>query len=76
MGAFYILGIVKRFEARSTQPLSQIQWVKRLNERIDLKQYTTTFAEYTAKGELKVEVFEENIETFYNKLVEITGDDT
>ncbi|MGY0694081.1 hypothetical protein ACW2QC_15085 [Virgibacillus sp. FSP13] len=75
MGAFYIFGIVGKFEAKSTQPLDQASWKRYLNERLDLKQYHTNFNDKTAEGELKKEVFEENIEDFYNKLVEITSDD-
>jgi hypothetical protein len=75
LGAFYILGIVKKFEAKSTQPLDQVNWNHYLNERLDTEQYTTTLADYTAKGELKEGVFEENIKIFYDKLIEMTGDE-
>lgn len=75
MGSFYILGIVNKFEAKSTSPLNQAHWEQYLNERLDLKQYTTTLADYTLKGELKKEVFKENIEDFYKKLIEISGED-
>lgn len=50
MGAFYILGIVSKFETRSTSPLDQAHWVKYLDERLDLKQYTTTLTDYTAEN--------------------------
>lgn len=76
MGAFYILGIVNKFEAKSTSPLGQIHWEQYVNERLDLEQYTTTLTDFTAKGKLKEGVFKENIESFYKKLVEITKDDT
>lgn len=75
MGSFYILGIVNKFEAASTSPLSQDYWEEYINERLDLKQYTVTLADHTAKGKLKEEVFKENIEDFYKKLIEITRDD-
>ena len=75
MGSFYILGIVNKFEAKSTSPLNQAHWEQYLNERLDLKQYTTTLTDNTVNGELKEEVFKENIEDFYKRLIEITGDD-
>lgn len=75
LGAFYILGIVNKFEEKSTSPLGQVHWEQYLNERLDLKQYTTTLTDYTVKGDLKKHVFKENIEDFYKKLVEMTGDD-
>ncbi|MDR4887518.1 hypothetical protein RGU12_08075 [Fredinandcohnia sp. QZ13] len=75
MGTFYVFGIVEKFEAKSTQPLEQVDWIRYLNVRLDLEQYLTNFDDKTAKGELKKEVFEKNIEDFYNKLVEITSDD-
>lgn len=75
MGSFYILGIVNKFEAKSTSPLNQAHWEHYLNERLDLKQYTTTLTDFTAIGELKEEVFKENIEDFYKRLIEITGED-
>lgn len=75
MGSFYILGVVNKFEAKSTSPLNQAHWEQYLNERLDLKQYTTTLTDQTAKGELKEEVFKENIEDLYKRLIEITGDD-
>src|SRR5690625_7352995 len=75
MGSFYILGIVNKFEAKSTSPLNQAHWEQYLNERLDLKQYTTTLADYTLKGELKKEVFKENSEDVYKKLIEISGED-
>ncbi|MHA6250330.1 hypothetical protein ACXYMZ_00180 [Oceanobacillus sp. CAU 1775] len=75
LGAFYILGIVNKFEAKFTNPLNQVHWEQYINERIDLEQYTTTLTDFTAKGELKERVFKENIESFYKKLVEITKDD-
>lgn len=75
MGAFYIFGVVEKFEAKSTHPLDQASWKQYLNERLDLRQYHTNFDDKTAEGELKKEVFEENIEDFYNKLVKITSDD-
>lgn len=75
MGSFYILGIVNKFEAKSTSSLNQAHWEQYLNERLDLKQYTTTLTDNTVNGELKEEVFKENIEDFYKRLIEITGDD-
>ncbi|WP_191126187.1 hypothetical protein [Cerasibacillus terrae] len=36
MGAYYILGIVKKFEAKSTQALDQVNWNQNLNERLDI----------------------------------------
>lgn len=75
MGAFYILGIINKFEAKFTNSLDQVHWEQYLNERIDLEQYTTTLTDFTVKGELKEGVFRENIESFYKKLVEITNDD-
>ena len=75
MGAFYIFGIVNKFEAISTSPLDQTHWEQYLKERLDLEQYTTTLTEYTAKGKLINGVFKDNIEGFYKKLVEITRDD-
>lgn len=75
MGAFYILGIVNKFEAKFTNPLDQVHWEQYINERLDLEQYTTTLTDFTAKGELKEGVFKENIDNFYKTLVEITKDD-
>lgn len=75
MGAFYILGIVKKFEAKSTQALDQANWNQNLNERLDMEQYAVNLTDYTATGVLKEGVFEQNIETFYDKLVEMTGDE-
>lgn len=75
MGTFYILGIVNKFEANSANQLDQSHWEQYLNERMDLKQYTTTSTDYTVKGDLKKHVFKENIEDFYKKLFEMTGDD-
>ncbi|MFB4472744.1 hypothetical protein [Virgibacillus sp. SK37] len=75
MGAFYVLGIVNKFEAISTNQLNQVNWEQYLNERLDLEQYTTTLTDYTVKGNLKEEVFKENIEDFFKILVEITRED-
>lgn len=71
MGSFYVFGIVKKFEANSTNPLDQANWKEYLNKRLDLEQYVTDWSDYTANGELKEEVFKNNIENFYKNLVEI-----
>ncbi len=76
MGSFYVLGIVNYFEAKSTNLLDQAKWKHYLNEKLDLEQYNTNFTDLSAMGVLKEGVFKKNIEGFYNKLVEITNDDT
>lgn len=75
MGTHYALGVVKEFEAQSSQTIGKDYWKKYLNERIDLNQYTVTFNDNKVEGKLKEEVFEVNIEDFYNKLVQITNDE-
>ncbi|MFD1851434.1 hypothetical protein [Oceanobacillus bengalensis] len=75
MGTDYTLGIVKSFTATSHQSLSDNDWRNLLNDRIDIDQYAIHFEDKIVKGELKKEVFEENIEDFYMKLVAITGND-
>lgn len=49
MGTFYVFGIVEKFEAKSTQPLEQVDWIRYLNVRLDLEQYLTNFDDKTAK---------------------------
>ena len=46
-----------------------------MNERLDMEQYTLNFRGNAVEGELKKEVFEKNIEDFYNKLVNITNNE-
>lgn len=75
MGAFYILGIIDKFEAISTSPLNQIDWEQYINERLDLEQYTISLTDHVVKGKLREEVFKDNIEDFYKKLVEITREE-
>lgn len=75
MGTYYALGIVKKFTAKSTQALSQTDWKKHLNERLDMEQYSINFRDNAVEGEMKKEVFEKNIEDFYHKLVKITNNE-
>lgn len=74
MASFYALGVVKKFTAKSNQILSEAEWKKQLNERLDTEQYTVNFMDNIVKGELKQGVFKNNIEDFYNKLFQITND--
>lgn len=73
MGTFYALGVVNKFTAKSNQTLNEANWNEYLNERLDTEQHTIIFRENAIEGELKKEVFENNIEDFYNKLVTITN---
>lgn len=73
MGTFYALGVVKKFTAKSNQTLNEANWKEHLNERLDMEQYTINFRGNAIEGELKKEVFENNIEDFYNKLITITN---
>lgn len=75
MGTYYALGIVKNFTAKSNQALSQIDWKIHLTEKLDIEQYSINFRDNTVEGELKKEVFVENIEDFYHKLVKITNNE-
>ncbi|TMN21841.1 hypothetical protein [Lentibacillus cibarius] len=75
MGTYYALGIVKHFTAKSDQAISPAIWNVYLDERIDIQLYTLRMNGAEIHGELKMEVFEDNIEDFYNKLVEITDNE-
>lgn len=75
MGTYYALGIVKKFTAKSNQALSQTDWKKHLNERLDMEQYFINFRDNAVEGELKKEVFEGNIGDLYHKLVKITNNE-
>ncbi|GAE94590.1 hypothetical protein JCM21714_3762 [Gracilibacillus boraciitolerans JCM 21714] len=75
MGTFYTLGVAKNFSARSHQSLSRDEWINLLNDRLDIKEYTISFKDTEVNGSLKKEVFKENIEDFYKKLVAIIEND-
>lgn len=75
IGTYYTLGIVKSFEATSYDALSKNEWKEFLNERFDIQQYSLHVEDKKVKGSLKKDVFEENIEDFYIKLVAMIEDD-
>lgn len=71
MGTDYTLGIVKEFTATASQ-MGPTEWEELLNQRLDIEQYNLKFEDGKAIGTLKEEVFEEDIEDLYRKLVAIT----
>lgn len=74
MGTYYTLGVVEEFEATSKNKiLSETEWQKLLNERLDLSLFNITLEEKTISGALKENIFEENIEHFYEKLKEMAN---
>jgi len=75
MGTYYAIGVVKKFTAKSNQVLSEADWKDHLNERLDIEQYSIKFGDTSVEGVLKKEVFKNNIEDLYNKLVGITIND-
>ncbi|WP_050632259.1 hypothetical protein [Bacillus andreraoultii] len=75
MGTYYAIGVVKKFTTKSNQVLSEADWKDHLNERLDTEQYSIKFEDTSVEGVLKNLVFENNIEDFYNKLVNITIND-
>lgn len=72
MGAYYNLGIIQNFTAQSNKALSEEKWKQCLNDRINLDLFEIKLTDGYIKGVLKDQIFEENIEDFYNKLKEIS----
>lgn len=75
MGTFYALGIVKEFTATNSESISQVEWNELLNEWLDVEQYTINFKDNEVKGSLKKDIFANNIEDFYKKLVAISNNE-
>jgi hypothetical protein len=74
MGAYYTLGLIQRFTARSERALSEEKWKQLLNERVNLELFEIEFTPDQVNAVLKEKIFEDNIEDFYCKLKKITHD--
>ncbi len=78
MGTFYTIGIIKYFEAKTTLIYPKVtiseQHFEILNRNLlDISLYNTKIENEYLVGELKKEIFKENIEDLYKKLKQITG---
>lgn len=86
LGTFYTIGIINKFWAEATQgdpkriarahlPLTEEEWIKVLDKRIDTSIFDLKMEETgTMIGYLKNDVFKENIKGFYDILREILGE--
>ncbi|WP_175639143.1 hypothetical protein [Metabacillus schmidteae] len=86
MGTFYTLGIIRQFETtadkgpvnrwgREHRSLTREEWIKALRERIDPYIYHLELQEDgSMHGFLKNEIFQQNINGFYDVLREILGE--
>ncbi|MHA6251633.1 hypothetical protein [Oceanobacillus sp. CAU 1775] len=74
MGKFYSLGVIKNFTARSNKYLTMEEWKTALQDRLDLSCFELTQDENEKlHGTLHEELFEENIDDFYDVLKKILG---
>lgn len=72
MGSYYALSIVQNFTAESRTVFSQEDWKRNLNDRFDISIFDISIADNKVSGQLKRNVFEEDIADFYEKLKTIT----
>jgi len=72
MGTFYALGVIKSFNAKSTNVLSVDEWNKLLNEKIDTDLFDIITEGNHIRGRIKNNIFSDNIDDFYKKLKSIT----
>lgn len=75
MGTFYALGVIKSFNAKSTNVLSFDEWNKLLNEKIDTDLFDIVVEGKHIRGSIKNNIFTDNIEDFYKKLKDITHEE-
>ena len=75
MATNYTLGIIHEFTATSKQPLTNEEWVSKLNERIDVSLFDLQTMDTKVQATLKTSVFSENITGFYEVLRSILGAD-
>jgi hypothetical protein len=87
MGTYYTLGIIRKFEARATKgknprwldekivPLKRNEWIKTLSDRIDPYLFDLVVQEDgSIRAELKNEIFQQHINSFYDVLRNILGE--
>jgi glutamine cyclotransferase len=76
MGTYYALNVVNNFKAKPTKSLTAHEMEKAVNERLNLELFDVTFANDCLQGNLKPDLFKDNIEDFFNKLYLITNRST
>jgi hypothetical protein len=73
MGTYYSLGIIHKFKASSQQHLTEEEWERVLNDRVDLNLFDLTYDDSELAGSIDSNVFNENIADFYSILRKILG---
>lgn len=68
MGTFYTLGPITSFTAKSSKELTEAEWKEMIGERIDLDLFSLEISENGISGEIKEEIFKENIHGMYEVL--------
>lgn len=75
MGTFYTLGVIHKFKATSNQPLTNKEWIKILNVRVDVSLFDLLITDVIVNGSLQSNIFKENIIGIYEILRGILGAD-
>ena len=73
MSMHYSMGVITNFHAKSNIDISKEELINFLNERISLDLYELVIKKNEVKGEIKNDVFKENVEDFVIKLSEISN---
>ena len=74
MGTYYGLGIIAKFNAKSQNILSEDDWKRLLNDRIDTELFDFVVDKHAVSATLKEGIFKDNIEDFYKILKTISND--
>lgn len=75
MGTYYSLGVIHTFKATSNQRLTNQDWVRLLEQRLDVSLFDLQITDFQTEGKLQPGIFEENITDFYGVLKNILGKD-